>query len=261
MIVDGHELEARWIGDRSRAPVLVFLHEGLGSLSQWRDFPAAISDGAELPALVYSRRGHGQSDPVSLPRPLTYMQDEARHDLPGLLDAAGISRAILIGHSDGASIALVHAALDGGRRVAALALEAPHVFVEDLSITSIRAAREAYEHGDLRARLARHHAHVDVTFRGWNDAWLDPDFRAWNLESYLPRIGVPILVIQGEEDPYGTRAQVDAIAARASGPVETLLLPKCGHAPHRDREAATRDALLSFIQRVTSAQLLGRSSR
>jgi pimeloyl-ACP methyl ester carboxylesterase len=261
MIVDGHLLEARWIGDRSRTPALLFLHEGLGSVSQWRDFPAALSDGTGLPALVYSRRGHGQSDPVPLPRPLTYMQDEAHHDLPALLDTAGISRAILIGHSDGASIALVHAALDGGRRVAALVLEAPHVFVEDLSIDSIRAAREAYAHGDLRARLARHHAHVDVTFRGWNDAWLDPDFRAWNLEGYLPRISVPILVIQGEDDPYGTRAQVDAIARQAAGPVDTLLLPKCGHAPHRDREAATREAVLSFIQRVTNTQLPGRTSR
>jgi pimeloyl-ACP methyl ester carboxylesterase len=228
---------------------LVFLHEGLGSAKQWRDFPKRIADATGRNAIAYSRLGYGASEPVELPRPLSYMQDEARVFVPALLDALGVQAAILIGHSDGGSIALVHAALDGGKRVKGLILEAPHVFVEDVSIASIAKAREAFEQGDLREKLSKHHgANVDVAFRGWNDAWLDPNFRSWNLEEHLPRITVPTLVIQGEDDPYGTRAQVDAIARQVSGRVETLMLPKCGHAPHRDQPDATAAAMVAFIE-------------
>jgi pimeloyl-ACP methyl ester carboxylesterase len=233
---------------------LVFLHEGLGSARQWRDFPTRLGEATGLTSLAYSRLGHGASDPVTLPRPLTYMQDEARDFLPRLLDELRIEHAILIGHSDGGSIALVHAALDGGQRVRGLVLEAPHVFVEDVSIASIEKAKEAYDNADLREKLARHHgANVDVAFRGWNDAWLDPAFRAWNLEEHLPRIEVPVLVLQGEDDPYGTRAQVEAIARQVSGPVETLMLPACGHAPHRDQPEATLAAMSAFVRRTMSA--------
>ena len=232
---------------------LLFLHEGLGSAKQWRDFPARVGSAASATAVAYSRLGYGGSDPVTLPRPLDYMQEEAKVFLPALLDELGIDSVILVGHSDGASIALVHAALDaaGRRRVRGLVLEAPHVFVEDVSIASIAKAREAYAMGDLREKLAKHHgANVDGAFRGWNDAWLDPAFRAWNIEEYLPRIEVPVLVVQGEDDPYGTRAQVDAIARQVRGHVEVLMLPRCGHAPHRDQPEATELAIIAFAKRV-----------
>jgi pimeloyl-ACP methyl ester carboxylesterase len=235
---------------------MVFLHEGLGSAKQWRDFPARVGKGAGLPAMAYSRLGYGGSAAATLPRPLDYMQEEAKVFLPALLDElVGAEPVILVGHSDGGSIALVHAALDGGRRVRGLVLEAPHVFVEDVSVASIARAREAFETGDLREKLAKHHGdNVDVAFRGWNDAWLDPEFRAWNLEEYLPRIEVPALVIQGEDDPYGTRAQVDAIARQVRGPVEVLLLPRCGHSPHRDQPDATEAAMIAFAKRVAGGE-------
>jgi pimeloyl-ACP methyl ester carboxylesterase len=237
---------------------LVFLHEGLGSANQWRDFPKRVGDGAVMTAFAYSRLGYGGSDPVPLPRPLDYMQEEARVFLPALLDELGLDSVILVGHSDGASIALVHAALDGGKRVKGIVLEAPHVFVEDVSVASITKARVAFEEGDLRERLAKHHgANVDVAFRGWNDAWLDPAFRAWNLEEYLPRIEVPVLIIQGEDDPYGTRAQVDAIARQVRGPVEVLMLPRCGHSPHRDQPEATEAAMIAFVKRVVTGEARG----
>jgi pimeloyl-ACP methyl ester carboxylesterase len=245
----GKRVEVVEANANADADALVFLHEGLGSAKQWRDFPKRIADATARNAIAYSRLGYGGSDPIELPRPLTYMQDEAKAFLPALLDALGIETAILIGHSDGGSIALVHAALDGGKRVKGIILEAPHVFVEDVSIASIAKAREAFEKGDLREKLAKHHGpNVDVAFRGWNDAWLDPGFRSWNLEEYLPRITVPTLVIQGEDDPYGTRAQVDAIARQVGGRVETSMLPQCGHAPHRDQPDATEAAMVAFIR-------------
>jgi pimeloyl-ACP methyl ester carboxylesterase len=243
-------------GDADSPATLVFLHEGLGSAKQWRDFPRRVGEGAVLTTFAYSRLGYGGSDPASLPRPLDYMQEEARVFLPAVLDELAVESVMMVGHSDGASIALVHAAIDavaaGGRgRVKGIVLEAPHVFVEDVSVASIEKAREAFEKGDLREKLAKHHGeNVDVAFRGWNDAWLDPAFRAWNLEEYLPRIAVPVLVIQGEDDPYGTRAQVDAIARQVSGPVEVLMLPRCGHAPHRDQPEATEQAMIAFAKRV-----------
>lgn len=241
----------------SGSPTLVFLHEGLGSAAQWRDFPALVARDTGLGAIAYSRVGYGGSAPVTLPRPLTYMQDEAREFLPKLLDARGIDAAVLVGHSDGGSIAIVNAALDGGKRVRAIVLEAPHVFVEDVSIASIAKARQAYETGDLREKLAKYHgANVDGAFRGWNDAWLDPGFRSWNIEEYLPKITVPVLVIQGEDDPYGTRAQVDAIARQVGGPVEVRMLARCGHAPHRDQPDATRDAIAQFLARLLRSTLL-----
>jgi pimeloyl-ACP methyl ester carboxylesterase len=253
LVVGGRSIEAAWVGPATPgATALVFLHEGLGCLAQWRDFPARVAEATGLGALVYSRFGYGASDPVPLPRPLTYMHDEARVALPAVLDAAGIDRAILVGHSDGASIAIVHAAEDDRARVAGVALLAPHVFVEDVSIRSIEAARAAYESGDLRERLAKYHAHVDVAFRGWNGAWLDPAFRAWNLEAFLPRIRVPVAVIQGEDDPYGTRAQVDAIARQAGGPVEVTMLARCGHAPHRDRPDETLAAIARLVDLGTA---------
>jgi pimeloyl-ACP methyl ester carboxylesterase len=250
--VGGHELEAVWVGDRTPTS-LVFLHEGLGSVSTWRDFPARVVTTTGLCALVYSRLGYGQSEPVSIPRPMSYMHDEGLVVLPELLDAAGIERCILVGHSDGGSIALVFAGagLPQSTRCVGLVLEAPHVFVEDLSVASIAAARDAYTKGSLRERLARHHgANVDGAFLGWNGAWLDPRFLAWNIEEYLPRVTVPSLVIQGQDDPYGTLAQVDAIEQGAGAPVTRLVLPGCGHAPHRDRPEEVLAAIAAFVGRV-----------
>jgi pimeloyl-ACP methyl ester carboxylesterase len=233
-------IDTRWIGDPAPG-ALVFLHEGLGSIAQWRDTPAEIARLTGLPALVYSREGYGHSSPVAVPRPLTYMHDEARK-IPAVEDP------ILIGHSDGASIAII-AAGEGLVRPRALVLIAPHVFVEDISVASIAAARDAYEHGDLRARLARYHDDVDGAFWGWNRAWLDPAFRAWNLEAYLPRITAPVLVVQGTGDQYGTLAQVEAIERQLGGPVETMLVAGAGHSPFRDQPALVHARIAEFVRR------------
>jgi len=234
-----------WIGHRGGGTELVFLHEGLGSIAQWRDVPAQIADATGSAAFVYSRRGYGASDPVEVPRPLTYMHDEAAA-LPALLAEEGITAPILVGHSDGASIAIL--AAGGGLAVKALVLIAPHVFVEDISVVSIAKARDAYQTGDLRAKLARHHRDVDGAFWGWNRAWLDPEFRRWNIESCLPRITAPVLVVQGEADEYGTMLQVEAIRRGLAGPCEVLVVPGAGHAPHRTDGVPAQIA--AFIRRV-----------
>ncbi len=231
---------------REGASALVFLHEGLGCAAMWRDFPARLCAATGCGGLVYSRRGYGGSAPVELPRPLDYMEREGERELPALLEALGVTRPILFGHSDGASIALVAAAT--GLDPRALLLEAPHVFAEDVSLRSIAAAREAYEQGSLRSKLIRWHAdNVDGAFWGWNRAWLDPAFRAWSLERYLPRITAPALLLQGLDDEYGTRAQLDAIAANSAGPVQLELLEKCGHAPHRDQSERTLELATRFV--------------
>lgn len=247
LVVGGHRLEVVRISGVPGQPTLVFLHEGLGSVSAWRSFPADLAHAVGCPALVYSRWGYGQSDPVTLPRPLDFMQREGAL-LPELLDAAAVERAILIGHSDGASIALC-AAAGSERRIGGLILEAPHVFVEEMALQAIGEARDAFAGGDLRARLARHHADVDGAFHGWNDTWLDPRFRSFNLEALLPRVDVPVLVIQGSSDRYGTLAQVDAVVRGVSGPASRLVLADCGHAPHRDQPAAVLAAMSDFIRR------------
>ena len=210
---------------------LVMLHEGLGSVALWRDFPQQLADFLGLRVVAYSRYGYGQSAPAHLPRPVTYMHDEALVVLPQVLDKLQIERPILFGHSDGGSIALIHSSRHPVRGVIALA---PHVFVEDLSVKSIAAAKVTFETTHLRERLARYHADVDRAFWGWNDIWLHPDFRNWNIESFLPGIRSPILVIQGRDDEYGTEAQLRSIARHASD-VELSLLPECGHSPHRDQ--------------------------
>jgi len=242
-------IESVWVGPpRSGGTELVFLHEGLGSVSAWRDVPAQIADAAGCAAFVYSREGYGTSSPVALPRPLTYMHDEAAA-LPALLAAHGITRPILVGHSDGASIAII--AAGSGLAVQALVLIAPHVFVENISVESIAKAADAYRTTDLREKLARHHADVDGAFWGWNRAWLDPGFRAWNLEAFLPRISAPALVVQGAADEYGTLAQVDAIARQLAGTCEQLIVPGAGHAPHRT--AGVPAQIAAFIRRQVAA--------
>jgi pimeloyl-ACP methyl ester carboxylesterase len=245
----GHRLEYEWIGPGpGDAPTLVFLHDGVGCVTTWRDFPRRLAEASGYGALVYSRAGHGRSESIPLPRSVRVMYEEA-FVLGEVLAAAGVRDAILVGHSDGGSIALIHAG-EGASGVRDLILIAPHVFVEEITIESIRAAGEAFERGDLRLRLERHHGgNVDTAFRGWNRVWLDPAFRSWNVEEYLPRIRVPILVIQGDADEYGTPAQVEAIAASSSGPVEVRMLAGCGHAPHREKPEETLEAALQFLGR------------
>ncbi len=236
------ELETRWIGTPTAAhPVVVFLHEGLGSVSMWRDFPSAFCHAHGLRGLVYSRYGYGRSTPR--PRaenwPIGFMHAQALEVLPALLAALGINRPWLFGHSDGASIALLHAS-----RIptAGLVVVAPHLFVEDVSIASIEQARERYASGDLRAGLARHHDDPDSAFRGWNDVWLNPAFRSWNIEEELATITCPVLAVQGEDDEYGTLEQVRRIVLRLPK-TRLLVVPKCGHSPHREvPELLTREA-------------------
>jgi pimeloyl-ACP methyl ester carboxylesterase len=244
----GRRLEYAWTGPGpGEAPTLVFLHEGLGSLAQWRDFPAALGEATGCGALVYSRAGYGGSEPAPLPRPVRFMHDEAEV-LGEVLRVAGVEDAVLVGHSDGASIALIHAGSAGGRRVRALVLEAPHVFTEPEGLASIARIADEYRAGDLPRRLARYHGtNTDSAFWGWNGVWLDPEFRAWNIEEFLPSIGVPTLVVQGADDEYGTIRQVEAIRRGVAGPVETLLLPACGHAPHRDQRERVLEEMARFI--------------
>ena len=250
----GGRVEYRWAGAQLRdaaLPVIVMLHEGLGCIALWKDFPDRVAAATGLPVLVYSRVGYGGSAPCALPRPLTYMHGEGERELPALLAALGIGRHILLGHSDGASIALIYAGAAARDSLLGVAVLAPHSFCEEVSVTSIAAAGRAYADGDLRGRLEKYHgANVDCAFRGWCDAWLDPDFMKWNIEGYVDRITAPVLVIQGEDDEYGTAAQVDSIARRVQGPVETLLLPGCGHSPHRDQPEATLKAVAGFAAKV-----------
>jgi pimeloyl-ACP methyl ester carboxylesterase len=245
----GHRLEYERIGGEAGAPTLILLHEGLGSLALWRDFPAKLAQATGCPAVVYSRHGYGRSDPLGGPRGVDYMHREALATLPELRAALGLDDAILVGHSDGASIALIHAG-SGRWPVRAVLLEAPHAFVEDVSVASIAAARTAYDTTDLRERLARYHGDVDGAFRGWNDIWLHADFRAWNIEDVLPGVRCPVLAIQGADDEYGTLAQVDAVERGVAGRFERLVLPDCKHSPHRDQEQATLAAMARFIAQV-----------
>jgi len=244
-----YRLEYEWIGPKPNLdPTIVFLHEGLGSVATWKDFPERIADESGLGVLVYSRPGYGKSDSVSLPRPASFMHDEALIVLPAILDAFNIQNYILFGHSDGASIALIYAGSDRAKGLKGVVSEAAHVFVEDLTIKGIVDARDAYENGSLKSQLERYYgANVESTFRGWNDVWLRPEFLAWNIESFLPHIQVPVLVIQGENDEYGTLDQVEAIRKGCRGRVETLVLPACGHDPHREQPDLVTQATNSFI--------------
>jgi pimeloyl-ACP methyl ester carboxylesterase len=244
MRVNGVELESREIDGAE--PALVFLHEGLGSVGLWREFPARLAEATGRRALIYSRAGHGFSDVPAVARTPRFMHDEALDVLPAALAEAGIADPVLVGHSDGASIALIHAA---AHRVRALVLLAPHVFVEDLSVASIAAAREAFERTDLRERMGRHHRDAEATFRLWNDIWLAPEFRAWNIEDVLPQVTAPVLLIQGEHDQYGTLAQVEAVRDGVAGPAELVVLD-ARHAPHLEAPEETLAAAAEFVPRV-----------
>lgn len=241
------EVERIDVGRRDVATI-VMLHEGLGSVAMWKDFPHRVAHAAGRDVLVYSRAGYGRSSPAALPYGVRYMHDEALAVLPRLLDACGVERPILFGHSDGASIALIHAGAQP-RPVTGLVLMAPHVFVEDVSIASIAAAKTAWRATDLRERLARYHDDVDAAFTGWNDIWLDPAFRAWDIAAEVRDVHRPILAIQGEDDEYGTMEQVERIARLASD-VDVVKLADCRHAPHRDQPDAVLEALVRFVDRL-----------
>jgi pimeloyl-ACP methyl ester carboxylesterase len=250
--VGGARLEYRMIGPRpDKAPTIVMLHEGLGSARLWGDFPDRLAERLKAGVFVYSRAGYGRSSPVPLPRLLDYMQREAAEVLPKLLDAIGFKRGVFVGHSDGASIAAAYAGSVQDHRVRGLALIAPHFFVEEFSLREIEHAKERYDTTDLREKLARHHADVDVAFRGWNDAWLDPGFAdAFDIIEPLAYIRVPVLIVQGEDDPYGTVRQIEVAEEECYCPVEAVLLPACGHAPHRDKPDETLEAVGGFIERI-----------
>jgi pimeloyl-ACP methyl ester carboxylesterase len=229
-------------------PALVLLHEGLGSVDQWRAFPFDVHAATGRRTIVYSRPGYGRSTPVPPPWPVTYMHEQALAVLPAILERLGINRPVLIGHSDGASIALIHAG--AGHLVAGLVAMAPHVFVEERSIAGIEAASAAYE-SSLRPRLARYHDDVDATFWGWNGAWLSPAFRFWNIEEFLPGIHAPVLAMQGTDDEYGTLAQLDAIVAATAGEAERLVLVGRGHVLHVGDSAPVVAAVTGFADRVS----------
>lgn len=260
--INGLDLEAIRVGPhpaRSELPTLVLLHEGLGSVGQWKAFPEALVKATGCPVVAYSRAGYGQSDAVPLPRPLTYMHDEARDILPRVLDAIQARQAVLIGHSDGASIALIYAGTYRDPRVSGITLIAPHVFTETVCLDSIAEAREAYAQpgSPLREGLARYHDNVDVAFYGWNDAWLDPGFQTWNLEGFVPGIRCPVLLLQGRQDQYGTSAQIKAIeqALPDTTRQQTVWLDKCRHSPHRDQPDKAVQAIQDFIQRKLNPHL------
>jgi pimeloyl-ACP methyl ester carboxylesterase len=250
--IGGARLEYRMIGPRpDAAPTIVMLHEGLGSVSTWGEFPQNLAEKTGAGVFVYSRAGYGRSSTVTLPRPVDYMQREAADVLPQLLDAIGFRRGILLGHSDGASIAAQYAGSHQDHRVRGLVLMAPHFFVEAEGLAEIRNVLAAYEKTDLRARLARHHADVDAAFRGWNEAWLDPRFEsAFDITDPLAYIRVPILLIQGEADRYGTLAQVRAAQEECYCPVDALVMPGVGHAPHREKPEETLAAVAAFADRI-----------
>ncbi|RXG93462.1 alpha/beta fold hydrolase [Bradyrhizobium zhanjiangense] len=240
-------LEYKWLAPLNPdAPTIVMLHEGLGSVGQWGDFPDKLQQATGAGIFVYSRAGYGQSSKVALPRPLDYMQREALDVLPKLLDAISFKRGLLLGHSDGASIATIYAGAHQDHRLSGLVLIAPHFIVEDISVKSISAIKTAYESTDLKAKLARWHQDVDNAFYGWNGAWLDPKFRDWDISEYLAYIRVPVMVLQGMDDQYGTLRQVEIAQQECYCPVDLKIIPGAGHSPHRETPAATLEAIGQF---------------
>jgi len=244
-------LECRMVGPRpGEAPTIVMLHEGLGSAGLWGDFPERLSAATGAGVFAYSRAGYGRSSPAQLPRPVTFMHEEAREVLPKVLDAAGFRRGLLLGHSDGASIAAIYAGSLQDHRVRGLVLIAPHFFTEDVGIAAIAQAREAYATTDLRQKLARWHDDVDVAFRSWNDTWLDPEFRKWDITEALGYIRVPILIVQGADDQYGTTRQIEAAERECYCPVEVSLMPGVRHSPHREAPEALLRTISEFANRL-----------
>lgn len=255
IIVQGRKLEIQRItGSSAQNPVIVFMHEGLGSISTWRDFPQAIAARTGYSAIVYSRYGYGNSEVFSGERQVRYMHDEALHVLPELLEKLNVSNPVLLGHSDGASIAIIYAGASVAKvnPAKALILLAPHVFVEDLSIAGIVAAKAAFERTNFGEKLARYHRDPASTFWGWNRIWLNPEFAKWNIEEYLPQITCPVLAIQGMEDQYGTQMQIGAIERLVPARFERVIIENCRHSLHRDQPKRTLEVIGDFLDRNRS---------
>jgi pimeloyl-ACP methyl ester carboxylesterase len=249
--VGAADLEYRMIGPApDAAPTIVMLHEGLGSVGLWGDFPEKLQAATGCGVFAYSRAGYGASSPVTLPRPLDYMHIEASDVLPKVLDTIGFRRGLLLGHSDGASIVAIYAGSRQDHRVKGVVMIAPHFIVEDISVKSIAEIKDAYETNELRAKLARWHKDVDNAFYGWNGAWLDPKFRDWDISEYLAYIRVPVAVVQGELDQYGTMRQVEIAKDECYCPVDVTVVPAVGHSPHREAPEATLDAITQFASAV-----------
>lgn len=248
--VNGQQLEGKWFGAVSAGPTIVMLHEGLGSISAWRDFPDALASATGMRVFAYSRAGYGGSSPVPLPRPADYLHREAIDVLPGVLHSIGFERGILLGHSDGGSIAAIYAGSIQDHRVRGLVLIEPHFFVEQMNIDAIRKIAVEYRTTSLRERLARHHRDVDNAFDGWKDGWLNPEFSAMDLRPELAHIRVPILILKGEHDPYSSIAQIEVAQAETYCPVEGVVIPNAGHTPQRDQPEITLKLITSFLDRL-----------
>lgn len=237
----------------SQAPTLVLLHEGLGSAHLWRDFPTRLTEATGFGVFAYSRAGYGESDPVTLPRPLNYMTLEATNVLPLVLDAIGFSQGFLIGHSDGATISAIHAGKVHDPRVLGIVLMAPHFFTENIALSAINDAKIAYENTDLKQRLAKHHKDPDNAFYGWNDSWLHPEFTQWNVSSVLETVQVPVLAVQGLQDQYGTLAQIDIIEQKCPTAASKLLLDNCRHSPFLDSPTDVLKEITRFCTTTSNA--------
>src|ERR1700744_4786418 len=249
--IDNSNLEYRLLGPSpDQAPTLILLHEGLGSAALWGDFPEQLQAATGLGVFVYSRAGYGASSPVELPRPLDYMHREALDVLPALLDQIGFRRGLLVGHSDGASIAAIYAGGVADHRIRGLVLMAPHFVVEDISVASIAEIKRAYETTELKTKLARWHRDVDNAFYGWNGAWLDPKFRDWDISDYLAYIRVPVMIVQGAGDQDGPVRQIEIAQEECYCPVDVVMIPGAGHSPHREAPQVTLDAVVDFATAV-----------
>ena len=245
------DLEYRMMGPApADAPTIVMLHEGLGSAALLGDFPDRLQAATGAGVFVYSRAGYGASTPVPLPRPLDYMSIEALDVLPALLASIGFRSGLLLGHSDGASIAAIYAGGTGDHRVRGVIMIAPHFIVEDMGVAAIAETRKAYESAGLKAKLARWHENVDNAFYGWSDAWLDPEFRKWDICEYLAYIRVPVAIVQGADDQYGTMRQIEIAGAECYCPVDVTIVPGAGHSPHREAPDTTLDSMADFAKRI-----------
>lgn len=251
LVVGGKRLEYSCFGPSpDQAPTLVMLHEGLGCVALWREMPERLAKETGMGVFVYSRQGYGQSDAADLPRSLNFMTQEATEVLPDVLSQIGFQRGILLGHSDGATIAAIYAGSVIDHRVRGLVLIAPHFFTEEMGLAAIRATAEEFDSGDLASRMAKYHSNPENAFQSWAGAWLDPGFKSWNVADVIDYWRIPALAIQGRDDEYGTLAQIQEIEDRTYSPVDTLIVDHCGHAPHFERPELVTPEIVQFSERL-----------